>query len=372
MDDTKLIHEATETEEDDNISHAAKVTGEDSKIIYAAKETDDDSKDLPIFCPFISGLIHGQHLPMDTDGNARISNLNVIMPIFGFPRWTAYAAGVANRFMNISGNLWFDRFNILDFRNGMIKHSCDSGILRHGFNQEKFDVLVAYGHDGKLTSANFNQAIEDRRKRESGSWIGARLSKLEFSILMTAFGTPHESGGSYIKSDDLLAMYKDHKLPGHHLDSMPRVKLAIDGDLIHAEASLDGGLTGLSVELWHRRDFFLRSFLPSWIIFKLDKRLAIHDLPGDGNHFHFELGVSAAPINIQLRVTDTRETISWCRRKVLTVIDGPSNIAKNINLGKLRVPHWEYDKTYAFPMALESTFDERLPQSFTLHAWFAL
>jgi hypothetical protein len=385
VDDIKLIHEVKDTEEDDNIAQAAKASVEDSKIIRAAKETnedgkiihatietDEDGKDLPIFCPFISGLVHGQHLPMDTDGNARISSLKVIMPILGFSRWTAYAAGVANRLMNISGNLWFDRFNILDFRNGMIKHSCDSGILRHGFNQEKFDVLVAYGHDGKLTSANFNQAIEDRRKRENGTWIGARLSKLEFSILMTAFGTQREKGGAYIKSDDLLALYRDHKLPGHHLDPMPRVKLVVDGDLIHAEASLDGGLTGLSVELWHRRDFFLRSFLPSWIIFRLDKRLRINDLPGDRNHFHFELGVGAAPINIQLRVTDTRETISWCRRKVLTVIDGPSNIATNINLGKLRVPHWEYDKTYAFPMALASTFDDRLPQSFTLQAWLAL
>jgi len=39
--------------------------------------------------------------------------------------------------------------------------------------------------------------------------------------------------------------------------------MIIEGRLVHEQATLDGAISGVMVELWHRRSIPLRSFLGS-------------------------------------------------------------------------------------------------------------
>jgi len=66
-------------------------------------------------------------------------------------------------------------------------------------------------------------------------------------------------------------------------------------------------------------------------------------------------------LNLQIRVVDTRVVVESNRRKVLAVIDGRDDATSSMELGSLRLPMWEYDRSFPFPFSKKSTFDGKVP-----------
>ncbi len=298
-----------------------------------------------IICPVLRGAVAEERLPVGGDGVVKIADLKDVQQAFGMMRATAYVAVFANRFLHIAGNLLFGRFNVRKMREGLIKHSCDSGIISEGhFNEEKFDELAGFAsEEGRFTKAAFDRAVQHRKSAEGGSALGAWLSRLEFSILLSTFGTEGEDNQKFITVKALRELYEHKKLPWN---------MKIEGKLVHEEASYTGIVSGVKVELWHRRTI-LR-----------DRHIASYEATNRKGRFCFLLA-GAQKLNLQLRIIDTRGIISPNRDKILCVIDGRNGLNKSIDLGALRVPLWEYDRSYPFPMAKVSSYDGKLPQKFS-------
>lgn len=325
---------------------------------------DRDSEEIRVICPVLRSAVKEQLLQPDTDGVTRFSNLKTVMALFSRPRMEAYAAIFANRRWDILGNLLRHRFNVFTMKDGMIHHTCHSGIISSGrFDEEKFEELAAYADSqGRLRKADFLRAIADRRAQQNGTATGALFSKIEFSILLSSFGTNDENNEPYVTRDELYALYRNQTLPG---------QFCVRGKLVHEEAALHSastGIAGLTVELWHRRSFSFRHYLELVSILRrlvrtLDRKVATCTFTDKTGDFTFNL-TGVRRLNLQLRVIDKRHTITTQQRKVVCVIDAQDAISEDINLGPLRIPFWEYDRTYPFPAVLASTYDGKLPQRF--------
>lgn len=186
-----------------------------SRIPNQASEVQTSSNQPEIVCPVIRGMVNDGHLHVDAKGNANISELKDIFEDLGFNRNLAHVAAVGNGIGDIVGNLWNGKFNVNQLRGGLLDHSGDSMILRNGkFDPERFNALVAHSSDGvRMTAADFQKAIQDNKKIDDASWIGSRISGVEFSILMDAFGTKGADGVKGISIEDLRNLYENKNIP---------------------------------------------------------------------------------------------------------------------------------------------------------------
>jgi len=168
-----------------------------------------------IVCPVIRGMVNDGHLQVDGEGNAKISELKDIFEDLGMSRIGANAAIIGNKPLDIFGNLFSQTFNVNDLRGGMLDHSGDSMILREGkFDPERFEKLVSFSSDGKTMSLDdFKKAIPENRKDDDGSWLGAKISGVEFSILTDAFGVEDADGVKRIDINDLRNLYEHKQIP---------------------------------------------------------------------------------------------------------------------------------------------------------------
>ncbi|TNE47070.1 MAG: hypothetical protein EP343_21225 [Deltaproteobacteria bacterium] len=168
-----------------------------------------------IVCPVIRGMVSDGHLNVDAEGNAQISELKDIFEDLGFNRHLANVAVVGNKPSAILGNLFGGTFNVNDLRGGLLDHSGDSMILRNGkFDPERFDVLVSHSSDGqRMTTEDFQKAIQTNKTDDDASWIGSQISKVEFRILLDAFGTEGPDGVKGISIDDLRNLYENKQIP---------------------------------------------------------------------------------------------------------------------------------------------------------------
>jgi hypothetical protein len=168
-----------------------------------------------IVCPVMRGMVAEGHLQVDGEGDAQISELKDIFQDLGFKRNLAYAAAVGNGFWDIGGNLMSGTFNVNELRGGLLDHSGDSLILRDGqFDPERFDKLVSHSADGqRMTEADFMKAVQTNKKDDDASWIGSKISEVEFGLLLKAFGTEGADGVRGVSIDDLRGLYQDKKSP---------------------------------------------------------------------------------------------------------------------------------------------------------------
>ncbi|HAA59069.1 MAG TPA: hypothetical protein DCE42_30220 [Myxococcales bacterium] len=168
-----------------------------------------------IVCPVMRGMVADGHLHADKNGDAKISELKDIFEDLGFSRGLANVAVVGNGFGDILGNVFSGTFNLNELRGGLLDHSGDSMILRNGaFDPEKFETLISHSSDGeRMTQADFEKAIKTNRQADDGSWMGSRISKVEFGILLKAFGTKGKDGEMGISISDLRGLYQDKKIP---------------------------------------------------------------------------------------------------------------------------------------------------------------
>lgn len=194
-----------------------------------------------IVCPVIRGMVSDGHLNVDAEGNAKISELKDIFEDLGFNRHLANVAVVGNRPSAILGNLFGGKFNVNDLRGGLLDHSGDSMILREGkFDPERFDILVSHSSDGqRMTEADFQKAIQTNKVDDDASWFGTQISKVEFSILLEAFGTEGPDGVAGVSIDDLRNLYENKQIP----DSFRPVENATPSNTI---ASLAGQARSLA------------------------------------------------------------------------------------------------------------------------------
>ncbi|MCB9637701.1 MAG: hypothetical protein H6728_17740 [Myxococcales bacterium] len=172
-----------------------------------------------IVCPVIRGIVDEGHLPIDAKGNAKISDLKEVFEDLGLSRNAAYVAAVGNSPGRILGNLWKGTFNVNQLRGGLLDHSGDSLILRNGhFDPERFQALVSHSSDGKTMSMeDFRAAIRDNKQIDDASWIGSKISGVEFSLLLNVFGEKGPDGQKRVSIDDLRGLYEDKRLPGAKL-----------------------------------------------------------------------------------------------------------------------------------------------------------
>lgn len=178
-----------------------------SKSVKSPSSSDDQQ--VKIICPVIRGAVHEQHLHVDDSGKTSISNLKRVMESFGMLRQLAYVAVFANRVVDIFPNLFFSKFYPQKMREGLIKHSCDSGILSTGiYSEEKLKALAGYAHNGIFTKAGFDRAVQNRKEEQKGTWIGAALSRLEFSIILSTFGSIDDNGNKIITIEAVQKLYQ--------------------------------------------------------------------------------------------------------------------------------------------------------------------
>lgn len=168
-----------------------------------------------IVCPVMRGMVAEGHLQVDENGDARISELKDIFQDLGFNRHLANAAVVGNSFWDIAGNALSGTFNVNELRGGLLDHSGDSLILRNGsFDPARFEKLISHSSDGqRMTEADFMKAVQTNKVDDDGSWIGSKISEVEFGILLKAFGTEGPDGVAGISIDDLRGLYQDKTIP---------------------------------------------------------------------------------------------------------------------------------------------------------------
>lgn len=168
-----------------------------------------------IVCPVLRGMVDDGHLHMDENGDAKLSELRDIFEDLGFSRHLANLAVVGNSAGSILGNIFSGTFNLNELRGGLLDHSGDSMVLRKGsFDPEKFEALIQHSQDGKrMTKADFESAIAENKKIDNASSMGSRISKIEFSILLQAFGTEGPDGTVGISIDELRGLYENKDIP---------------------------------------------------------------------------------------------------------------------------------------------------------------
>lgn len=186
--------------------------------------TPTDPKSMDIVCPVLNALVGSGKLKMATDGTVKFSDLNSALKhelgITPDLRAAALAAAtVANP--TTLHNLTNREFNVLELRSGRLKHAADSAILTSGrFDEAKFQALVSHAENGRMTEASFANAIvanteRDRPLGDKAAVAGSGISKVEFGLALTAFGTKGPDGKLGIAVDDLRMLYQQKQIPLH-------------------------------------------------------------------------------------------------------------------------------------------------------------
>ncbi len=192
-------------------------------------------KDMDIVCPVLNALVGSGKLKMAEDGTVKFSDLSAALKselgVTADLRAAALAAAtVANP--TTLHNLTNREFNVLELRSGRLKHAADSAILTGGrFDEDKFQALVSHAEDGRMTEASFANAIvaNTRRDLHLGEKVavdGAGISKVEFGLALSAFGTPGPDGKLGIAVEDLRGLYQYKQIPSHLVDKASVLELA--------------------------------------------------------------------------------------------------------------------------------------------------
>jgi len=223
--------------------------------------------------------------------------------------------------------------------------------------------MVDESADGeRMTSADFLSYHKKLRARPESSWVGAWLNRLEFSILLRFLGEVDSVGRRYLTIENLRNLYEHAVLPPIKRPLPSNHKWAtIRGRLMRQESGRDNYLPGLRIELWQKR-------LPGDTLIG-GSLLAIASTSEPNGEFELRAVLPAKGLPLMLRVVDPRPTMT--RDRKFFKIMCPGRVSGDLNLGILRVPHWQYDRSFPFPVARKNDFTSKVPQRFTLRMTFA-
>lgn len=190
--------------------------------------TPTDPHKMDIVCPVLNALVGSGKLKMAQDGTVKFSDLNsALKNELGITPDLRAAALAAATIANPTTlhNLTNREFNVLELRSGRLKHASDSAILTGGrFDEAKFQALVSHAENGRMTEASFANAIvantaRDRHLGDKVAVDGAGVSKVEFGLALTAFGTKGPDGKLGIAVEDLRMLYQQKQIPSHLVQS---------------------------------------------------------------------------------------------------------------------------------------------------------
>jgi hypothetical protein len=186
--------------------------------------TPTDPRQMDIVCPVLGALVGSGKLAMAPDGTVKFADLtHALKHEMGVTAdLRAVALGVATLANpNTLHNLTSREFNALELRSGRFKHAADSAILTGGrFDEAKFQALVSHAENGRMTTDSFGKAIAANAARDAHLGkkavdAGVSISKAEFALALTAFGTPGPDGKIGIAVEDLRMMFQHKQLPTH-------------------------------------------------------------------------------------------------------------------------------------------------------------
>lgn len=228
--------------------------------------TKAEQHQMEIVCPVLSSMVKEGRLPMDSQGNIKLSDLRRATDGLGVSKPMTYSLTAigwsSGTPREIIGNMFNGKMNLLELRSGITKHPSDSAILNSGkFDEARFQALVAHAQGGVMTASSFSAAIADNTRRDiAGSsalaalGFGKPASLVEFSALLAMFGTKDKVTGEVgIPVEQLRAMYQDRKLPppnGATLVEMGALQasmaLKVDANLARGAFGSTASASGLS------------------------------------------------------------------------------------------------------------------------------
>ncbi len=300
-----------------------------------------------IICPVIRAMVHENSLDVDTESHSDVTQLGAYLKNLRMPFFSHWVAFFANRPTNILTNILRGVFLPLKMHQGLIKHTSGTRILTAGetgvFNKARFEKMIAAGDGERMTADDFLNYNKTLQNEPGSTSAGAWLNRLEFSILLRFFGSIDKTGTRYLSSEDLRALYEDAKLPPHK-------HAVVTGRVARKEVGENRYLPGLNVEL-HQRHWF-RS-----------KLLAVTQTSGTDGAFRLEAGLNTNGLRLQVRFIDPRPSMN--RDREFYAIDCPERGNGECDLGLVRVPHWQYDTDFPFPIAMKNLFSGKVPQRFT-------
>ncbi|MGK0335869.1 MAG: hypothetical protein ACJAYE_001651 [Candidatus Azotimanducaceae bacterium] len=307
-------------------------------------------------------MVHERELTLDVNGRAAVKQLGVLLHQLSMPFYSSWVAYICNRFQGIVVNRWYGHFNVMEMHQGLIKHSCTSTVLTEGepgvFNEARFQEMIAASADGeRMTSSDFLRYHKKLKSEPGSTFAGGLLNRLEFSILLIFLGDIDGLGSKFMTIDSLRNLYQNARLPHHTKAKFERhAKAVISGRVIRQESNKEQYLAGLNVQLWHN-PMIGRSTL-----------LATTETKGDEGTFSFQVVLPTKGLPLQVRFIDPRPSME--RDRAFYEIACPGRVSGHLNLGLLRVPHWQYDSSFPFPVARKNDHTGRVPQRFRfLMSW---
>jgi hypothetical protein len=186
-----------------------------------------DPRQMDIVCPVLGALVGSGKLKMDADGTVKFTDLSKSLKEIGVTPDLRLAAAAVATVANPSTlhNLTHQEFNALELRSGRFKHQADSGILTNGrFDETRFQELTAHAENGVMTADSFAKAVlgayeRDAPAGEEATKAGVGISKIEYSLALSAFGTVHADGKFGVSVADLRMLYQDKKIPMRSIGS---------------------------------------------------------------------------------------------------------------------------------------------------------
>lgn len=304
----------------------------------------------PIICPFLRAAVHEGRLDLDSSEKAKTSQLRQLLRYMSMTNIkTVLSAGVAiflaNRLVDIPGNLIRRKFSPLEMQDGSIKHSCTTTILTKSgngvFDGERFEKLISASADKvRMTKVDFLRYNAELRSQPGNTSVGAWLNRLEFSLLLEFLGEVDSEGGQFITIASLRNLYQHARLPKNKTPS-------ITGEVHRLEKDKKRPLPGLVVELIEEGLFTRRT-------------LATKTTKVNTAEFEFSLPKSHS--DLSLRFIDPRPSMG--RDKHFYEV-GLGKVNASRNLGVIDLPHWLYDQNVPFPVARVNRFTNKVPQRFT-------
>lgn len=201
----------------------------DARIQAEAQKV--EGKSHPIPCPMLGALAGEGHLTPDKDGKIELRQLDkAFKEVLGMslPMRLSFrlTAPTSLSVTKLISNLIRREVDLHHLRGDIFDHKWDTGILAGGqFNQDAFDRMASFSSDGKtLTLAEWGMAMRAglQQSRQAGAdvptggastLVESSFVTFEAGLIGSVLGRYDEQGTMRIALDDLLALYRDKKLP---------------------------------------------------------------------------------------------------------------------------------------------------------------
>ncbi|MBI4816579.1 MAG: hypothetical protein HY791_09985 [Deltaproteobacteria bacterium] len=173
-------------------------------------------------CPVLRTLVKEQAISVGPEGQVDLAQLQKALRGIGVSDLVSKilahggsdASPVRPELLRDSGRKELDIYRL---RGSSLDHLGDTRILRDPsvpFSQERLDALLSLSTDGKtLTTKDLALANKLNVGTEGGSFRAVGIGLAELGALLLVFGRRNQDGVKALQKDDIVALYRDSKLP---------------------------------------------------------------------------------------------------------------------------------------------------------------